>query len=112
VRYSCISPMLALLKLMARRQAGRAPAGPTLPNDSLNSSLSSSKPASAAAGLADTTRSRSPEISGMQEWNTSLSLRRTAFRATALPTLRETERPSRGVPCSLGKACTEKSLPL
>ena len=26
-------------------------------------------------------------------------------------TLRETERPRRGVPNSLGKACTEKSLP-
>jgi hypothetical protein len=34
------------------------------------------------------------------------------LRVTAFPTLRETERPRRGVPNSLGKACTENNLPL
>ena len=106
--------MLALLKDTVRcTQTGRRSTGtPTLPNDLLNSSRSSSNVASAAAGLADTTRSRLLEVPEMHEWNTSLSLLRTAFLVTALPTLRETESPSRGVPCSLGKACTEKSLPL
>src|SRR5829696_5365904 len=105
--------MLVFLNDMARRQTDRRPAGlPTLPNDLPNSSRSSSKVASAAAGLADTTRSRFSEVSEIHEWNTSLSLRRTAFRVTALPAFRDTERPSRGVSCSLGKACTEKSLPL
>src|SRR5215207_8908170 len=95
------------------RQTGRRPAWlPTLPNDLPNSSRSSSNVAPEAAGFADTTKSRFPEISEIHEWNTSLSLRRTAFRVTALPTLLDTERPSRGVPSSLGKACTEKSLPL
>ena len=98
--------MLALFNAIAlRRQTDRrSTEPPTLPNDLLNSSLSSSNAASAAAGLADTTRSKLSDISGMHEWNTSLSLRRTALRVTALPTLRDTERPSRGVPCSLGKA--------
>ena len=105
--------MLAFLNDMARRQTDRRSAGlPTLPNDLPNSSRSSSNVAPAAAGLADTTRSRSSDIPEMHEWNTSLSLLRTAFLVTALPTFRETESPRRGVPCSLGKACTEKSLPL
>ena len=106
--------MLALFRDMTfRRQADRrSREPPTLPNDLLNSSCSSSNVAPAAAGLADTTRSRFPGIPEMQELNTSLSLRRTAFRVTALPTLRYTERPRLGVPCSLGNACTEKNLPL
>src|SRR5215211_3145504 len=102
--------MLAFLKDTLRRQTGPRPDGPlTLPSALLNSPRSSSKVASAAAGLAETTRSRSLEVSEIHELNTSLSLRRTAFRVTALPTLRDTERPRRGVPCSLGKACTENS---
>ena len=106
--------MISLLNgMVLYRQADRRSAGtPILPNDLLNSCFSSSNVAPAAAGLAETTRSMFPEISEMHEWKTSLSLRRTAFRVTALPTLRDTERPSRGVPSSLGKACTEKSLPL
>ena len=105
--------MLTLFKVIAlcRQTDRRSPEPPTLPNALLNSSLSSSNVAADAAGLADTTRSRLPGISEMHEWNTSRSLRRTAFRVTALPTLRDTERPSRGVSWSLGKACTEKSLP-
>ena len=75
-------------------QSGRRPNGPpTLPNDLPNSSRSSSNVASAAAGLADTTRSRFSDVPEMHEWNTSLSLLRTAFLVTALPTLRETESP-------------------
>ena len=61
--------MIDLLKDMARRrQTGRRSAEPpTLLNDLLNSSLSSSNVASAAAGLAETTRSRLPDISEMHE---------------------------------------------
>src|SRR5215204_1972539 len=67
----------------------------------------SSRPAPGRADLAQRLAELCPELLAA-----GIGLRRTAFRATALPTLRETERPSRGVPCSLGKACTEKSLPL
>ena len=58
--------MLAFFADMARcSQTGRRPTGPpTLPNDLPNSSRNSSNVASAAAGLADTTRSRFPEILG------------------------------------------------
>jgi hypothetical protein len=61
--------MLALLKNMARRRQTdrRSTEPPTLPNALLNSSLSSSNVASAAAGLADTTRSRLPDTSEMHE---------------------------------------------
>jgi hypothetical protein len=106
--------VLALLGDMARcSQPGRrSTVTQSLPNDLLNSSRSSSNVAPAAAGFADTTMSRSSDIAEMHDWNTSLSLLRTAFLVTALPTFRETDSPSRGVPCSFGKACTEKSLPL
>src|SRR5215212_1044474 len=96
-----------------RRQTRRRPTGAAnLPRALPNSFRSSPKVAPAATGLADTTRSRSPGIWGVHPRNTSLSLRLTMLRVTALPTLRDTERPSRGLPCSLGKACTEKNLPL
>src|SRR5918994_6379334 len=96
-----------------RRQPGRRSAVPAnLPRALPNSARNSSKVASAAAGLADTTRSRSPGISEVDARNTSLSLRLTVLRATAVPTLRDTERPRRGLPCSFGKAWTEKRLPL
>src|SRR5918994_3195450 len=109
-----MSPVLALFGDMVRRSQPRlgTPGPPILPNDLQNSSCSSSNVASAAAGLADTTRSRFSDKPETHDWKTSLSLLRTAFLVTALPTFRETERPRRGVPCSLGKACTEKSLPL
>src|SRR5829696_4518026 len=106
--------MLALRRDIAkRRQSDRRAAGPpNLPRALTNSARSSSNVAEADPGLADTTRSRSPGISETHRQNTSLSLRRTVLRVTALPTLRETERPSRGLPCSFGNACTENSLPL
>lgn len=105
--------MQTLFNVMAlcRQTDRRSTETPTLSNALLNSSLSSSNVAADAAGLADTTRSKLPGISEIHEWNTSRSLRRTALRVTALPILRETERPRRGVSWSLGKACTEKSLP-
>ena len=61
--------MLALLNDMARRRQTdrRSTEPPTLSNDLLNSSLSSSNVACAAGGLADTTRSRLPGILEMQE---------------------------------------------
>ncbi len=113
-RYTRIDPMLALFNNIARlRQAlGRSSGPPSLRSALANSRLNSSNVAPAAAGRAETTRSRLPGISVMDEWNTSLSLRRTVLRVTALPTFRDTESPSRGVPISLGKACTEKSFPL
>src|SRR5215210_99976 len=58
---------------------------PTLPNDLLNSSRSSSNVAAAAAGLAATTRSRFSDVPEMHEWNTSLSLLRTAFLVPRCP---------------------------
>ena len=61
--------MLALLKDIARfRQTDRrSTEPPTFTNDLLNSCLSSSNVAAAAAGLADTTRSRLPDISETDE---------------------------------------------
>src|SRR5215211_6732469 len=105
--------MLAFLKDTLRRQTGPRPDGPlTLPSALLNSPRSSSKVASAAAGLAETTRSRSLEDSEIHELNTSLSLRRTSVRVTALPALRDTERPRRSVSCFFETASTENSPPL
>lgn len=77
-----------------------------------NSRSRSVKPASAAAGRAEITISRSPGISDIVARNTSFSRLRTALRTTALPTFLETDRPNLGVPNSFGKAWTENNLPL
>jgi hypothetical protein len=77
-----------------------------------NSSFNSLNEASAAAGRAETTKSRSTGSLAEEERKISLNLLRTALRFTAVPTFLETDKPNLGLPTEFGKACTEKSLPL
>jgi hypothetical protein len=77
-----------------------------------NSSFNSLNEASAAAGRAETTKSRSTGSLAEEERKISLNLLRTALRFTAVPTFLETDKPNLGLPTEFGKAWTEKSLPL
>ena len=77
-----------------------------------NSSFNSLNEASAAAGRAETTKSRSPGSLAEEERKISLNLLRTALRFTAVPTFLETDKPNLDLPTEFRKAWTEKSLPL
>lgn len=104
-RYTPMAPT----KIRRGRIYNPPPGSPALLLSSLrkaqiNSSFKSSNEASAAAGRAEITKSRSSGSPAEEERKISLSLRRTPLRFTAVPTFLETERPNLGLPTEFGKA--------